>query len=39
MIGNSVFATGPDLDLIKEALSAYGDTYRCSVDVKGPRLI
>lgn len=39
MIGNSVFATGPDLDLLTEALSAYGSTYRCSVDVKGPRLI
>jgi pantoate kinase len=39
MIGNSVFATGPDLELMREALSAYGETYRCSVDVKGPRLI
>ncbi len=39
MIGNSVFATGPDLDLLKEALSAYGVTYRCSVDLQGPRLV
>jgi len=37
MIGNSVFATGPDLDLLVGALSAYGDVYRCSVDLEGPR--
>jgi len=39
MIGNSIFATGPDLDLMTEALSEYGQTFRCSVDVKGPRLL
>jgi len=39
MIGNSVFATGPDLDLLTEALSRFGDVYRCSVDSKGPRLL
>jgi len=39
MIGNSVFATGPDMDLLTEALSAYGHTLRCSVDLKGPRLL
>jgi pantoate kinase len=39
MIGNSIFATGPDLELLQEALSAYGETFRCSVDTKGPRLL
>ncbi|MCX6651278.1 MAG: pantoate kinase [Methanomassiliicoccales archaeon] len=39
MIGNSVFATGPDMDLLAEALSAYGETFRCSVDLKGPKLL
>lgn len=39
MIGNSIFATGPDMDLLREALGAYGDTYRCSVDDAGPRLL
>lgn len=39
MIGNSVFATGPDIELLKEALANYGDTYRCSLDFDGPRLI
>jgi pantoate kinase len=38
MIGNAVFATGPDLDLMNEVLSAYGETYRCSLDFQGPRL-
>jgi len=39
MIGNSVFATSPDLELLQEALSQFGDVYRCSVDTKGPRLL
>ncbi|MDD1772289.1 MAG: hypothetical protein LUQ09_05145 [Methanomassiliicoccales archaeon] len=39
MIGNSVFATGPDMELLREALSAYGETFRCSLDYNGPRLI
>lgn len=39
MIGNSVFATGPDLDLLTETLSQFGEVYRCSVDRKGPRLL
>jgi pantoate kinase len=39
MIGNSVFATGPDLELLAEALWGYGEVYRCSVDVRGPRLL
>jgi len=39
MIGNAVFATGPDLDLLSETLSQFGEVYRCSVDTKGPRLL
>ncbi|HPR98646.1 MAG TPA: pantoate kinase [Methanomassiliicoccales archaeon] len=39
MIGNSIFATGPDLELLQEALTQFGDVYRCSVDKKGPRLL
>lgn len=39
MIGNSVFATGPDLDLLTETLSQFGEVYRSSVDTKGPRLL
>jgi len=39
MIGNSVFATGPDLELLMETLSQFGEVYRCSVDTKGPRLL
>jgi pantoate kinase len=39
MIGNSIFATSPDMDLLAEALSAFGETYRCSVDLKGPKLL
>jgi len=39
MIGNSVFATSPDLELLSETLSQFGDVYRCSVDTKGPRLL
>ncbi len=39
MIGNSVFATGPDLDLLTETLSQFGEVYRCSVDTRGPRLL
>ncbi|NLX48128.1 MAG: hypothetical protein GXY70_08190 [Euryarchaeota archaeon] len=39
MIGNSVFATGPDLDLLAKVLSRFGQVYRCSVDVEGPRLL
>ncbi|MCG7841342.1 MAG: pantoate kinase [Methanomassiliicoccales archaeon] len=39
MIGNSIFATGPDLTLLREALSAYGETFLCTLDVKGPRLL
>lgn len=39
MIGNSVFATGPDIDLLAEVLSQFGTVYRCSVDPRGPRLV
>jgi pantoate kinase len=39
MIGNSVFATGPDMELLTEALSQFGEVFRCSVDAKGPRLL
>ncbi|MBN1110104.1 MAG: hypothetical protein JXA45_05030 [Methanomassiliicoccales archaeon] len=39
MIGNSVFATGPDLELLAEALWGFGEVYRCSLDVRGPCLL
>jgi pantoate kinase len=39
MIGNSVFATSPDRELLTEALSQFGEVYHCSVDTEGPRLL
>jgi len=38
MLGNSVFAVG-DIDALEVALARHGETYRCRVDVRGPRLV
>ncbi|MEM0342831.1 MAG: pantoate kinase [Thermoplasmata archaeon] len=38
MLGNSVFAVG-DVDALDDVLSACGRTYRCNVDVAGPRTV
>ncbi|QLH75070.1 MAG: hypothetical protein HPY73_06200 [Methanomassiliicoccales archaeon] len=39
MVGNSVFATGPDLIGLYERLAKLGPVFRTSVDEKGPRLL
>ena len=39
MVGNSVFAAGPDLDALARHLSRYGMTFRTSVDLEGPRML
>lgn len=38
MVGNSVFATGPDLALISRRLGRFGTVFETAVDHKGPRL-
>jgi pantoate kinase len=38
MLGNSVFATG-DIYNLERTLKDFGKTYRCGVDVEGPRVI
>jgi pantoate kinase len=38
MLGNSVFAVG-DPKGLESVLSKYGKTYRCTVDLSGPRII
>ncbi len=38
MLGNSVFAVG-DQDELERVLSGYGKTYRCTVDLSGPRIL
>jgi pantoate kinase len=38
MLGNSVFAVG-DIDALEKILSGFGNTFRCSVDLKGPVIL
>jgi pantoate kinase len=39
MVGNSVFATGPDLPLMERKLAKFGTVYETKVDHRGPRLM
>jgi pantoate kinase len=39
MVGNSVFAAGPDLDGLDRQLRRFGLTFRTSVDLEGARLL
>jgi len=39
MIGNSVFVTGDDLDMIEVALRPFGKTYRAHLDHAGAKLL
>jgi pantoate kinase len=39
MVGNSVFAAGPDLDALVRQLGRYGRTFRTNVDLEGPRML
>ena len=39
MVGNSVFAIGPDLELLARKLSRYGAVFMTQVDLEGPRLL
>jgi pantoate kinase len=38
MVGNSIFATGPDIPLLARRLSRFGTAYEAKVDFEGPRL-
>jgi pantoate kinase len=37
MVGNSVFAIGPDLEILAKVLSRYGEVFQTGVDMEGPR--
>lgn len=37
MVGNSVFATGPDMEALAKILSRYGAVFKTRVDMDGPR--
>jgi hypothetical protein len=39
MVGNSIFAAGPDLDGLDRQLRRFGLTFRTSVDLEGARLL
>jgi len=39
MVGNSVFATGPDIPLLSRRLAKFGTVYEAQVEFSGPRLI
>lgn len=38
LLGNSIFCAGETDDLL-QALKPFGPTYRCEIDIKGPRLL
>lgn len=39
MVGNSIFASGPDIPLLARRLSKFGIVYETHVDFEGPRLL
>jgi pantoate kinase len=39
MVGNSVFATGPDLEALAKELSRYGAVFQTGIDLEGPRAL